>query len=301
MNELVIISGKGGTGKTSMTAAFAALAKNHMLCDTDVDAADLHLLLKPEIAQRTDFIGGSKAVIRTDDCSKCGICEDMCTFSAISSDFVVDPLACEGCGVCHVFCPEDAIDFNPRTCGTWFISETRFGPMVHARLGIAEENSGKLVSLIRNQAKELAESQGYDLIITDGPPGIGCPVIASISGATAVLIVVEPTVSGLHDMQRVADLAAHFKRPSLVCINKYDLNGDMTLTIEEEAEKRKLQVVGRVPFDPTFTKAMVKAQTIVEYAPRSELTKSVACLWQNICQSKALNHEKADTLLPVFK
>ncbi len=300
MRELVIISGKGGTGKTSLSAAFASLAENHLLCDTDVDAADLHLLLNPTIRKQHDFIGGSKAQIDPDRCSGCGICVDVCQFSAISSEFVVDQIECEGCGVCHAFCPEQAIDFRERTCGEWFISSTRFGPMVHARLGIGEENSGKLVSLIRKRAQGIAEDNDLDLIITDGPPGIGCPVIASITGATAVLIVVEPTLSGLHDMQRVADLAAHFRIPAMVCINKYDLNSEMTAMIEVEIHKRTLMMAGRIPFDPVFTRSMVNGQTVTEYDPASALSKTVNSIWRTIRASEFLAKQPA-RVLPIMR
>ena len=213
MKELIVISGKGGTGKTSLMAAFASLAENKVLCDADVDAADLHLIMAPEVRERRDFQSGNTAVIDQDKCTECGQCLDLCRWNAISNDFEVNAIACEGCGVCVYFCPEKAIDFPENTCGEWFVSDTRFGPMVHARLGIAEENSGKLVTLVRQQAGKLAEAKNLDLILTDGPPGVGCPVIASVGGATAVLIVTEPTVSGVHDMQRVAQLAAHFKFP----------------------------------------------------------------------------------------
>lgn len=300
MNELVVISGKGGTGKTSLTAAFASLAHNHILCDTDVDAADLHLLLKPSINERHEFIGGSKAEIDPERCSACGTCVELCQFSAISSEFVVDQIECEGCGVCHALCPEKAVVFEPRKCGDWFVSSTRFGPMVHAHLGIGEENSGKLVSLIRKQAREMAEQGDIGLIITDGPPGIGCPVIASITGASAVLIVVEPTLSGLHDMQRVADLAAHFRIPAMVCINKYDLNSDMTSVIEAETKKRKLMMVGRIPFDPAFTRSMVNGQTVMEYDPASDLSDTVDSIWRAIRSSEFLTKQPAK-IVPIMK
>ncbi len=238
MKELVVISGKGGTGKTSILAAFASLAKGKVLCDADVDAADLHLIMDPRIMERHDFQSGHMAVINQDKCTQCGRCRDLCRWNAISEDFVVDPIACEGCGVCHYFCPEEAIDFPLNTCGEWFISDTRFGPMAHARLGIAEENSGKLVTLIRQQGKKLAEEKNLDLLLTDGPPGIGCPVIASLGGATAVLIVAEPTVSGRHDMERVAELAAFFKVPAIVCVNKFDLNPDQGRAIEDFAREK---------------------------------------------------------------
>jgi MinD superfamily P-loop ATPase len=289
IRELVVISGKGGTGKTSLTAAFAALSKNCVLCDADVDAADLHLLMAPEVRKTTDFKGGFEASIRQDDCIQCGKCLELCRFEAISEDFVIDPIACEGCGVCVDFCPESAIDFPEKTCGQWFLSDTRFGPMVHARLGIAEENSGRLVSLVRQQARSHAEENGQDLIITDGPPGVGCPVIASLSGATALCIVTEPTVSGLHDMERVVTLAAHFKVPGMLVINKYDLNPDMSEAIEKLAAERNLTVLGRVPFDPVFTGAMIEGKNIVEYDPDAELSKTVRAIWEKIISSPVMH------------
>ena len=202
------------------------------------------------------------AIIDKNKCTECGMCRDLCRFDAISEDFDVDRFECEGCGVCVDLCPEQAIDFPTRTCGEWFISETRFGPMVHARLGIAEENSGKLVTLVRQEARKLAETNGSSLIITDGPPGIGCPVIASIGGATMLIIVTEPTVSGLHDMERVAQLADHFKVPAMVCVNKFDLNQDQTHAIEQKAEEKNMGVLDRIPFDPIFTKSMIQGKTI---------------------------------------
>ncbi|MBW2208352.1 MAG: 4Fe-4S binding protein, partial [Deltaproteobacteria bacterium] len=186
MKELVVISGKGGTGKTSVMAAFASLAENMVLCDADVDAADLHLITNPRVQEHHDFEAGHRAIINPDKCTQCGLCRDLCRWNAISEDFQINPLDCEGCGVCVHFCPEEAVDFPINTCGEWFRSDTRFGPMVHARLGIAEENSGKLVALVRQEAKKLAEKRSSNLILTDGPPGVGCPVIASIGGASAV-------------------------------------------------------------------------------------------------------------------
>lgn len=282
MKELVVISGKGGTGKTSLMAAFASLAENKVLCDADVDAADLHLLMDPDIKERHDFQGGGIAIINPNNCTQCGLCRDLCRWNAISEAFEVDPIECEGCGVCVDFCPEEAIDFPIKTCGEWFISNTRFGPMVHARLGIAEENSGKLVALVRQEAKKLAEKNELDLLITDGPPGVGCPVIASVGGASAVLVVAEPTVSGLHDMERVAQLAAHFKVPGMVCVNKFDLNFDQTEAIEKLAKENNMTVVGRVPFDPVFTKSMVQGQTVLEYVGNSKIRSSISEIWRNI-------------------
>ncbi len=294
MKELVVISGKGGTGKTTLTAAFAAVSRERVLCDADVDAADLHLLMAPVIQQTTDFKGGGEAVIDLQRCTACGLCRDMCRFDAISDDFVVDGIACEGCGVCVDFCPEAAIDFPIKTCGQWFISDTRFGPMVHARLGIAEENSGKLVTLVRQEAKKLADTCGLDLIITDGPPGVGCPVIAAIGGATAVLIVTEPTVSGVHDMERTLLLAAGFKVPAMVCINKSDLNIDQTAAIERLAADRGIPVVGKVPFDPAFTRSMVQGKTLMEYEPSSPVSDTVRRIWEVIMASEAMNGRPSD-------
>ena len=284
MKELVVISGKGGTGKTTLTAAFAALAKNRVLCDADVDAADLHLLMAPKIRTRSDFKGGSIAVINEDKCTECGLCRELCRFDAISENFVVDSIECEGCGVCVDFCPENAIDFPVQTCGQWFVSDTRFGPMVHARLGIAEENSGKLVTLIRQEAKKLAEEKKLEMIITDGPPGIGCPVIASIGGATAVLIVTEPTVSGIHDMERVAQLAEHFKIPAMVCVNKYDLNPDQALAIEKIAKEHEITFLGNIAFDPVFTKSMIDGKTLIEYDNNSTVATEVKKIWSGVLE-----------------
>jgi MinD superfamily P-loop ATPase len=284
MKELVVLSGKGGTGKTSLVAAFASLAENKVLGDADVDAADLHLIMAPKAAYRADFQSGNTAIVNKEKCSECGLCRNLCRWDAISEDFKVNSIDCEGCGVCVYFCPEDAIDFPINTCGEWFISDTRFGPMVHARLGIAEENSGKLVSLVRQEANKLSEKKGLDLIITDGPPGVGCPVIASLGGASAVLIVAEPTVSGTHDMQRVVDLAQHFKVPTMVCVNKYDLNLDLTRQIEDFAEDNGLPFVGHIPFDPIFTRAMVKGQTIFEYNTESPAGAAIRKIWQSLSE-----------------
>ncbi len=289
LRELVIVSGKGGTGKTSITAAFATLSENSVLCDADVDAADLHLLMQPTVQQSTDFLGGCLAEIRRDDCVECGRCRELCRFKAISEEYVVDPISCEGCGVCVDLCPEKAIDFPVQKCGEWFVSDTRFGPMVHARLGIAEENSGKLVCLVRQETRKLAEAKGREFILTDGPPGIGCPVIAAIGGATALAIIAEPTVSGLHDMQRVADLAAHFKVPGLLCINKYDLNLEMTKRVEAFATERNMQLVGRIPFDPVFTRAMIQGKNVLEQEPGSKAATAVRDVWEKILQSPSIN------------
>ena len=287
MKELIVISGKGGTGKTSLIAAFASLADSKVLCDADVDAADLHLIMDPFITTRVDFKSGHTANIDRNKCSECGLCLDLCRFNAIKDGFKVNHIDCEGCGVCVYFCPEKTIDFPENTCGQWYYAQTRFGPMVHARLGIAEENSGKLVTLVRQESKRLADEKNLDLILTDGPPGVGCPVIASIGGASAVLIVAEPTLSGIHDMERVVQLANHFKVTAMVCVNKFDLNLELTRDIENFAQDEGLSCLGRIPFDPVFTKAMVKGQTIFEYNGNSSAGKAVRKIWNII--SKSLN------------
>lgn len=287
MKELVVISGKGGTGKTSMVAAFASLARNHVLADCDVDAADLHLILAPEVRTRQEFRAGHEAYIDMSACTGCGWCLSRCRFDAIRCGqsegritYSVDPLACEGCGVCVDTCPPKAIRFPERVAGEWFVSDTRLGPMVHARLGIAAENSGKLVSLVRQQAKQLAEDQGKDLILIDGPPGIGCPVIASITGASLVLVVTEPTLSGRHDLERVIELARHFRIPVAICVNKWDLNSDMTEAIEARALELEAKPVGRIRYDRAMTSAQVAGKSVLEYS-RNGITEAIGSLWKN--------------------
>ena len=291
MKELVVISGKGGTGKTSIVASFASLAAKAVLADCDVDAADLHLVLEPTIIKRENFSGGSRARIISKHCTACGKCEDICRFDAIFNDgpgnekaektFRIDPIACEGCGVCAYFCPENAIEFAPAVNGEWFISNTRCGPMVHAKLGIAEENSGKLVSLIRTRAKKIAEEQKLDLVIIDGSPGIGCPVIASITGADLVLIVTEPTLSGLHDLQRVVELTKYFGIETLICINKWDVNEDVSSEIETHACQRGLRVAGKVRYDRAVTEAQIEKKSIVEYNENGAAA-DIKQLWDSV-------------------
>jgi MinD superfamily P-loop ATPase len=281
MKELVIISGKGGTGKTSVAASLALLAHDAVLVDADVDAADMHLLAQPEILHEEDFFGGSKAVINLDLCTGCGLCREHCAFDAISEDFVIKHIGCEGCGVCVHICPEKAIDFPKSLSGRWFVSNTRLGPMVHARLGIAEENSGKLVALVRGKGRELAKEHGTDLILTDGPPGIGCPVIAAVTGASAVLIVTEPTVSGSHDMERTAQLARHFNVPTLVVVNKDDLNPQVFTQIARYAEDNQMTFLGGIPYDQDVTRAMVAGKCVVEFSS-GPAAAAIKKLWEKV-------------------
>ncbi len=287
MKEIVVISGKGGTGKTSVVASFAALAKKPILADCDVDAADLHLVLSPTIKKCVDFSGGKIAEIVSDKCSNCGECYNLCRYDAVKPNIspetthLIDPIACEGCGVCAWFCPEKAITYENKVNGKWFISDTRFGPMVHAKLGIAEENSGKLVTTVKKNAKEIAESNGYSHILVDGSPGIGCPVIASLTGADLVVIVTEPTLSGEHDLERVAKLTKHFKIPTAVCVNKSDLNNEITERIKENSVLNNLAFLGKIRYDKVVTEAQIHNTTVVEHKD-SQVSDDIKNIWENI-------------------
>jgi len=280
MKQLTIVSGKGGTGKTTITAAFATLFKSQVIADCDVDAADLHLILNPTVKKREEFYGGRTAVIDSNKCQQCDECIRVCRFDAIK-DYTVDPISCEGCGVCVQACPEGAVTMERHMSGHWFISQTRYGPMTHAKLGIAEENSGKLVTLVRQQAKLIAEKESKKYIIIDGPPGIGCPVIAAITGVDLLLAVTEPTLSGIHDLERVVGVAHHFNIPALVCINKYDINLDNSSAIEGYCKKNKLEVVGKILYNPEVTKAMVNKKSVIEYSC-GELTKEIERIWNKL-------------------
>ena len=288
MKEIVVISGKGGTGKTSIVASFAALAGKKVLADCDVDAADLHLVLNPKIERREDFSGGKKARILEDECIACDRCIEECRFEAITYSHSengnvpsVDPIFCEGCGVCVRVCPVEAISFEPAVNGEWYVSSTNYGPMVHARLGMAEGNSGKLVTLIRQEARDIAEREGLEYIIVDGSPGVGCPVIASITGSDLVLVVTEPTLSGQHDLLRVAELTAHFRIPTVVCVNKWDLNPDITEQIEREAGGLGVKAAGRVRYDTAITKAQIVKTSVVEYTGGA-VSEDIKSLWRNV-------------------
>lgn len=292
MKEIVVISGKGGTGKTSLTASLATLAfqtQPVVLVDCDVDAADLHLVLDPQIRETTPFSGGKVARLQSERCRSCGECLALCRFDAIKEGPSIDPAACEGCGVCAHFCPHGAIAMEEALNGHWFHSETRFGPLFHARLGVAEENSGKLVSLIRKEARAFAKGTDKELILVDGPPGIGCPVIASLSGADQVLVVTEPTVSGIHDLKRVADLARHFRVKAGIVVNKADLNRGKVEEIHDFAQREGLEVLGEIPYDPMITKAQLAAKSVVEFSDASEspASRAIRGIWLRIMKENA--------------
>ena len=268
MTELVVLSGKGGTGKTSVVASLAALAGQVVLADCDVDAPDLHLVLTPEVWQQNDFTAGCRAVVDEDRCTGCGECVESCRFGAIGCGVArsaeVETLACEGCGVCALVCPEEAVHMEPRIAGQWMRSTTRCGPMVHARLAVGGASSGKLVSLVRQQARITAQLQQSGLVLVDGPPGIGCPVIAALSGASMLLVVTEPTPSGAHDLGRVLELARHFGVPAAVCVNRWDLHPDGARAIEERSRQEGVHPAGRVRYDPAVTTAQVRGVSVVE-------------------------------------
>ncbi|HOT46480.1 MAG TPA: 4Fe-4S binding protein [Spirochaetota bacterium] len=283
MQELVIISGKGGTGKTSMAASLAFLAKNKVIADCDVDAADMHLVLQPEVKQSTVFEVGLKASIGRDICKSCGECLRYCRFDAISDDFVVDPISCEGCGVCAHFCPHEAIEMKRHMSGKWFVSDTRHGPLVHAQLGIAEGNSGKLVTLIKKKAREIATEKGHELVIVDGSPGTGCPVIATVSGASLVLIVTEPTVSGMHDLRRVLELARHFNVRTAVCVNKADINPDNVAAIEAFCSNNGIPIAGAIPYDTDVTRAQIAGKSVVEHS-NGQAARAIKTTWNTISE-----------------
>ena len=285
MKQLVVISGKGGTGKTIITASIATLSQNKVMVDCDVDAANLYLLLHPEIQETHQFIGGKKAHIDAEKCTLCGECMDKCRFEAIAEkedgEIIIDPISCEGCGVCSHICPVEAIEMEKSISGEWFVSRTKYGPFVHARLGIGEENSGKLVTEVRKKAKEIADKNNLDFVIIDGPPGIGCPVISSLSGTDLALVVTEPTLSGIHDMGRVIQMAHHFKTQTACCINKYDLNLQNSAQIESWCKKNSIPLIGKIPFDEQVTNSMVQRIPLTEYTNNS-ISKEIKKMWQKL-------------------
>jgi len=280
MKEVVVLSGKGGTGKTTIVGSLAALAERKVLADCDVDAADLYLLLGPAHKQTNEFWSGQVAHVDADKCNQCGLCQDLCRFDAIH-EFRVEEVSCEGCGLCSQVCPTEAISMKETMAGHWYVSDTRYGPLVHARLGIAQENSGKLVAVVRQEAKRLAREQALDYIISDGPPGIGCPVISSLSGAGLALLVTEPSLSGMHDLDRVLGVCRHFGVPAAVCINKYDLNEENTARIERQCLSQGVQIVGRVPFDNVVTESIVQGVPVVEYSD-DDVAREIKQMWRRL-------------------
>jgi len=280
IKQLAIVSGKGGTGKTTIAAAFASLAKNKVMVDCDVDAADLHLLLQPKIVRQEKYYGGRSPKVDLDKCTQCGLCTEVCRFNAIQNG-AVDYVSCEGCGFCSHICPEEAITMEEAFSGDWFTSETPYGPFVHARLGIGEENSGKLVTVVRKQATEIAKERNLNLILIDGPPGIGCPVTASVAGVDLLLAVTEPTLSGIHDLQRILKLAEHFKIPSRVCINKFDINLENSDQIISYGEKNGSKIIGKIPYEPKVVEALVNRKTVMDY-PCNEVREIVQQMWKQV-------------------
>jgi MinD superfamily P-loop ATPase len=284
MKQITIISGKGGTGKTTLVASFAALAENIVIADCDVDAPDLHLLLHPEIIKTEEFKGLKVAAMDKSKCTECGRCEEACRFKAISdteSGYAVNPTRCEGCGVCVFVCDQDAIRLEERVSGHAFISKTKYGTMAHAQLNIAEEASGKLVTVVRNNAQRVAEEEGSDIILIDGSPGIGCPVIASLTGVDLALVITEPTMSGLHDLERILDVTRHFGIASVVCINKYDINEANSRRITGFCKERGVTIVRNIPYDPVVTEAMVAAMPVVEFSVGA-VSDAIKEIWASI-------------------
>lgn len=282
MKELVVISGKGGTGKTSIVSSFAVLASNKVMADCDVDAANLYLLLSPRTKERHEFYGLPKARIDREKCNDCGLCEEYCRFGAIK-DNTVYPYGCEGCAVCSHICPAGAIEMVDNVAGEWFRSDTRYGPLVHAKLGVAQENSGKLVTVVRKQAENTAMELGCDLIITDGPPGIGCPVIACLGGATMSLIITEPSLSGIHDMERTLDLVAFFGVPAMVCVNKWDIDQENTEHIKEICRQRKVPFAGQISYDSTVMLASARGKPVIEMP--TAVVDEIVDLWEKVFAS----------------
>ncbi len=281
MKQITVLSGKGGTGKTTLVASLAVFAEKLVITDCDVDAPNLHMLLNPSIMRKQEFKGSKVAVLDESRCIQCRKCEEICRFNAIN-DLKIDPVLCEGCGLCAYICPVEAVELREKVCGYAYISKTKYGFMSHARLNPGEENSGKLVTLVRQNARQIAEEENVELIINDGPPGIGCPVIASVGGVDLGVIVVEPTLSGIHDMERALKMLNHFKVNPLVCINKYDLNIENTKMIEAFCGSNGVEVAGKIPFDPLVTEAMVLGKPIAEYSPESTVSKEIKEIFRKI-------------------
>lgn len=283
MKQLAVISGKGGTGKTVLLASFAALASSAVVVDCDVDAANLYLLLHPKIKETHQFWGGKKALLSEEDCTHCMDCVQVCRFGAIrefeNGQIEIDPFSCEGCGVCAFICPTQAITMKPNLSGEWFVSESDYGAFVHAKLGVGEENSGKLVAEIRKKAQDVADEKEAGTILVDGPPGIGCPVIASVTGVDMALVVTEPSLAGIHDMERVIQTARHFGVKTACCINKYDINTENSEHLIRWCKKNSIPLVGKIPYDEEITQAMLQGQPVVKYTT-SHISKKFIDIWQ---------------------
>jgi MinD superfamily P-loop ATPase len=288
MTQIVILSGKGGTGKTSLTAAFAQLAApggKNVLVDADVDAANLELLLKAHRVKEEPFMGGAIAILDQTRCGGCGTCQEVCRFDAVSQSdgkYLIDPVACDGCAACVYTCPEEAISLEKQQAGEWYISDTGYGRFYHAHLFPAQENSGKLVALIKRQAQDAMESIGGDLMLVDGPPGIGCPVISALSGADVVLIVTEPSLAGIHDLERVLGTAAYFQLPAWVCINKADLYPEGADRIKELCQEMDIPLLGDIPYDLIIPRAMTAGEPVTLFAPNSEASRKIKTIWGEV-------------------
>jgi len=280
MREIVVLSGKGGTGKTVVLASFAALAPGNVLCDCDVDAANLHLLLRPTFREGHEFWARPVAAIDQEACTRCGLCLDVCRFDAIH-EFEVDSLSCEGCGFCLQVCPAGAVTLRDTLGGHWYVSDTRYGPLVHAGMNPGQENSGKLVAVVRQKAKAVAKEEGRRYILSDGPPGIGCPVISSLSGASLALIVTEPSLSAIHDLERVLAVCRHFGVAAAVCINKYDLDEENSQRIEHYCCRAAVEVAGRIPFDTRVSQAVAEGVPVVEFGD-GVVSQRIEDLWKAV-------------------
>lgn len=293
MKEITVISGKGGTGKTSLTAALTAAGSDVVICDCDVDAADLHLILNPEIGETHVFEGAWSATINPDKCSDCGICAENCRFEAITlnekNKLQVNPFSCEGCRLCERLCPAEAITSKRSKANHWFVSDTRMGPMVHARMGPGEENSGKLVTRIRRAGRDLALKQNRKYMLNDGPPGTGCATIASVTGADAVLLILEPSITSLHDADRVIQLVQQFNIPIYALINKASINPELSKKITGFLQAKEIDLLGEIPFDKSIVEAMISGLSINEYQPDSRISKTICFAWDRLTQSGVSN------------
>lgn len=286
MKEITILSGKGGTGKTSITAAIASVARNAVFCDNDVDAADLHLIFNPAIHEEHSFNSSRDMEIDVEKCTQCNLCIDYCRFEAIhvnkKEELNINHFQCEGCRLCERVCPEDAIQSKQNNNNYWYVSSTRFGTLVHAKMGPGEENSGKLVTQVRKRARELAEEYQFEYIINDGPPGIGCAAISSISGTNLVLLIIEPTKSGLHDASRLIELVDSFHIPVMAVLNKSNINPDMAKQIEDFLHTKQIKILAKIPFDKEMVESMVNGKTIIEHNPVSQISNDIKHIWQSI-------------------